>query len=66
VAELAWFVELTAATELDLAQHNAEFRIAYGRALLDLFSRCRELLGPAAWQDCTKALGGEAEEKPAG
>lgn len=55
-ARLRWFVELTAANELDLVQHNTEFRDAHGQDLLELFSRCRQLLTPAAWQDCTALL----------
>jgi hypothetical protein len=56
-AELAWFAELTAANELDLARHNPEFARRHGPGLLEFFSRTRGLLTAAAWQECRAVLG---------
>ncbi|MEW9530051.1 DUF6817 domain-containing protein [Microbispora sp. NPDC049125] len=60
-AELAWFAELTAANELDLADHDADFAAAYGPDLLNLFTRARPLLSTAAWTDCQTILMGRSE-----
>ncbi|MGN9761745.1 DUF6817 domain-containing protein [Streptomyces sp. SD31] len=46
------FAELTAANELDLADHDPRFREQYGADLFALFSRFRPLLSRSAWQDC--------------
>ncbi|NUT25940.1 MAG: hypothetical protein HOV84_08475 [Streptomyces sp.] len=46
------FAELTAANELDLADHDPAFRERYGPDLLALFTRFRPLLSRAAWTDC--------------
>ncbi|MGD3112623.1 DUF6817 domain-containing protein [Streptomyces sp. YGL11-2] len=64
-ARLRWFVELTVANELDLVVHNTEFREVHGRDLLKLFSRWRDLMAPAAWEDCDQILGPEGMEEPA-
>ncbi|MFJ7076268.1 DUF6817 domain-containing protein [Streptomyces sp. NPDC098781] len=44
--------ELTAANELDLADHDPAFRERYGADLLTLFRRFRPLLSGSAWNDC--------------
>ncbi|MBO3745947.1 hypothetical protein J5X84_07695 [Streptosporangiaceae bacterium NEAU-GS5] len=54
--DLAWFVELTAANELDLADHDPSFAAKYGSDLLALFARTRPLLSAAAWEDCQTIL----------
>ncbi|WP_409470360.1 DUF6817 domain-containing protein [Streptomyces sp. HC307] len=51
------FAELTAANELDLADHDAAFRERWGAELLALFTRIRPLLSEAAWDDCRTVLG---------
>jgi hypothetical protein len=56
-AELAWFVELTAANELDLARHSTAFARRHGKTLLEFFSRTRGLLTAGAWQECRAVLG---------
>ncbi|MFC7647453.1 DUF6817 domain-containing protein [Streptosporangium lutulentum] len=58
-AELAWFAELTAANELDLADHDPDFAAKYGSDLLTLFTRARPLLSTAAWADCQTILAGK-------
>ncbi|MEV6860099.1 DUF6817 domain-containing protein [Streptosporangium subroseum] len=58
-AELAWFAELTAANELDLADHDPGFAAKYGPDLLTLFTRTRPLLSTAAWTDCQTILAGK-------
>jgi hypothetical protein len=50
------FAELTAANELDLADHDPAFRKRWGPDLLDLFARFRPLLSRAAWDDCRRIL----------
>ncbi|MFF1380287.1 DUF6817 domain-containing protein [Streptomyces sp. NPDC058308] len=52
------FAELTAANELDIAHADVDFRARCGADLLDLFTRMRPLLTPAAWQDCENTLRG--------
>jgi len=42
------FVELTFANELDIAAHSPAFAQTYGRSLVELFGRCRELASDAA------------------
>jgi hypothetical protein len=54
---LAWFAELTAANELDLAAHDPAFAAKYGPDLLTLFTRARPLLSTTAWTDCQATLG---------
>lgn len=44
--------ELTAANELDLADHDPAFRERYGAGLLALFQRWRPLLSREAWSEC--------------
>ncbi|MGC9541640.1 DUF6817 domain-containing protein [Streptomyces sp. UG1] len=46
------FAEVTAANELDLADHDPAFRDHYGADLIALFTRFRPLLSQAAWEDC--------------
>ncbi|MGI5377381.1 DUF6817 domain-containing protein [Streptomyces sp. CA-251387] len=46
------FAEITAANELDLADHDPKFREQYGADLFSLFSRFRPLLSEPAWKDC--------------
>ncbi|GIH72258.1 hypothetical protein [Sphaerimonospora thailandensis] len=58
-AEPAWFAELTAANELDLADHDPAFAAKYGPDLLTLFTRARPLLSTAAWADCQTILAGK-------
>ncbi|MBT2419147.1 hypothetical protein J7F01_03285 [Streptomyces sp. ISL-22] len=55
--------ELTAANELDLADHDPAFRERHGADLLALFHRFRPVLSQAAWQDCL-ALGGTGRSGP--
>ncbi|MFE0249442.1 DUF6817 domain-containing protein [Streptomyces sp. NPDC059010] len=50
------FAELTAANELDLADHDPAFRERYGADLFALFTRFRPLLSRAAWTDCLDCL----------
>ncbi|MFE0451077.1 DUF6817 domain-containing protein [Streptomyces sp. NPDC058914] len=50
------FADLTAANELDLAEHDVEFRERWGPNLLALFTRFRPLLSRAAWEDCRRVL----------
>lgn len=50
------FVEITAANELDVVQHNADIAAEHGPALRALFERARRHLSPAAvasWIDVT-------------
>ncbi|MGW1952259.1 DUF6817 domain-containing protein [Streptomyces sp. NPDC001920] len=44
--------ELTAANELDLADHDPAFRRRHGADLLALFRSFRPLLSQLAWKDC--------------
>ncbi|MBC9714699.1 hypothetical protein H9Y04_19255 [Streptomyces sp. TRM66268-LWL] len=53
------FAELTAANELDLALVDEEFRRKHGAGLLELYTRMRPALSPAAWQACVEVLRGE-------
>ncbi|WP_037640996.1 DUF6817 domain-containing protein [Streptomyces bicolor] len=46
------FAELTAANELDLADHDQTFLEQHGTDLFALFSRFRPLLSEPAWKDC--------------
>ena len=46
------FAEITAANELDLADHDPAFRERYGADLFALFTRFRPLLSDPAWNDC--------------
>lgn len=50
------FADLTAANELDLADHDPAFRERWGPDLLALFTRFRPLLSPEAWDDCRRVL----------
>ncbi|WP_425247764.1 DUF6817 domain-containing protein [Streptomyces sp. NEAU-NA10] len=50
------FADLTAANELDLADHDPAFRERWGPDLLALFTRFRPLLSEAAWDDCRRVL----------
>lgn len=50
------FADLTAANELDLADHDPAFRERWGPDLLALFTRFRPLLSQAAWDDCRRVL----------
>ncbi|MFY1676632.1 MULTISPECIES: DUF6817 domain-containing protein [unclassified Streptomyces] len=50
------FAELTAANELDVAGVDEGFRRRWGGELLELFTRLRPLLTPAAWRDCEFVL----------
>ncbi|MET9829007.1 DUF6817 domain-containing protein [Streptomyces sp. NPDC006385] len=56
--------EVTAANELDLADHDPEFRVRYGADLLDLFHRFRPLLSPSAWADCLTLDSGGRSRHP--
>ncbi|CAM5702914.1 DUF6817 domain-containing protein [Streptomyces aurantiogriseus] len=55
-AMLRDFADLTAANELDLADHDPAFRERWGPDLLALFTRFRPLLSGAAWDDCQRVL----------
>ncbi len=50
------FADLTAANELDLADHDPVFRERHGAGLLALFTRMRPLLSGPAWADCVAVL----------
>ncbi|MFI6038765.1 DUF6817 domain-containing protein [Streptomyces sp. NPDC051315] len=50
------FADLTAANELDLAEHDPAFRERCGPDLLALFTRLRPLLSRAAWDECRRVL----------
>jgi len=50
------FLELTAANELDVVQHNPAIASQHGAALLHLFTCARRRLSDAAWLSCTKLL----------
>ena len=50
------FLELTAANELDVVQHNPAIASQHGAALLRLFTCARRRLSDAAWLSCTKLL----------
>ncbi|SDK44074.1 DUF6817 domain-containing protein [Streptomyces indicus] len=52
--------ELTAANELDIALADEEFRLRHGADLLELFTRMRPALSPAAWRETAKVLGDTA------
>jgi catechol 2,3-dioxygenase-like lactoylglutathione lyase family enzyme len=54
--ELRAFMELTAANELDVFAHNAEYSAHYSRTLFELFTRARERLSRPAWAACQLAL----------
>jgi SAM-dependent methyltransferase len=56
-AELAAFVELTFANELDIARQSADFVTEHGTGLYGLFARCRPLASAAAWAECERVLG---------
>lgn len=58
------FADLTAANELDLADHDPAFRDRYGPDLLALFTRLRPLLSEAAWDDCRWVLAAEEPREP--
>jgi uncharacterized protein DUF6817 len=50
------FAELTAANEVDVALHAPGFLDKYGKPLLGLLGRVRDLLPDAAWDDVEQAL----------
>ncbi|AYF78494.1 hypothetical protein D7D52_36965 [Nocardia yunnanensis] len=54
--EFRAFLELTVANELDVLAHNSELADRYGPPLLDLFTRVRPHLSPAAWSACESQL----------
>ncbi|MET9959981.1 DUF6817 domain-containing protein [Streptomyces sp. NPDC006326] len=58
------FAELSAANELDLAHIDPVFRATWGRDLLALFTRCRDLLSPHARLDCRTVLAAPAPSAP--
>jgi Domain of unknown function (DUF6817) len=53
---LRGFMEMTAANELDVLARQPVMLAQYGPSLLKLFSRCRELLSPPAWDACERLL----------
>lgn len=55
-ARLRGFMEITAANELDVLARQPVMLAQYGPSLLALFSRCRELLSPPAWDACERLL----------
>jgi len=59
--QLRAFLEITAANELDVLARQPVMLAQYAPSLLAMFSRCRELLSPAAWTD-TEALLSPAPE----
>lgn len=50
------FLVLTAANELDVVAHNAEFAARSGPALLELFTRARHQLPDVVWAACQLVL----------
>lgn len=56
-ADLRALVEITAANELDLVEHNEELAARYGPDLYRLFTRCRDLLSVPARDACARLLG---------
>ena len=56
-ADLRAFLELTAANELDVLAHNEDLAARYGKSLLALFTRGRDLLSAAAFDACQRQLG---------
>ncbi|WP_107060109.1 VOC family protein [Streptomyces sp. NRRL F-5123] len=56
-ADLRALMEITAANELDLVEHNADLAARYGPDLADLFTRSRGLLSAPAQEACTRLLG---------
>jgi catechol 2,3-dioxygenase-like lactoylglutathione lyase family enzyme/ubiquinone/menaquinone biosynthesis C-methylase UbiE len=54
--DLRALVEITAANELDVVRHNPAMAAEHGAGLLELFTRVRERLSPAAWRDCLAVL----------
>lgn len=59
-ADLRALMEITAANELDLVQHNPELAARYGPALARLFTRANALLSAPARESCTALLGHHA------
>lgn len=59
-AQVRAFVEISAANELDVVPHSENFEPHYGSALLELFTRARHWLSPAAWAACQLTLGPSA------
>ncbi|CAM3856105.1 DUF6817 domain-containing protein [Parendozoicomonas haliclonae] len=55
-AELESFCELTAANELELATSSDDFKLKYGKDLLDLFQRMHSYLSPQAQKAYTSTL----------
>jgi hypothetical protein len=54
--QLRGFLEITAANELDVVRHNPAMAAEHGADLLQLFTRVRDRLSPAAWHDCLAVL----------
>src|SRR5882757_3487609 len=55
-ADARTFMEITAANELDVLSHNAEYATRYGPPLIALFTRARERLSRPAWAACQLTL----------
>jgi catechol 2,3-dioxygenase-like lactoylglutathione lyase family enzyme len=56
-ADLRALMEITAANELDLVEHNPDLAARYGPDLADLLTRSRGLLSAPAQAACTRLLG---------
>ncbi|MFI0942606.1 VOC family protein [Streptomyces sp. NPDC021020] len=65
-ADLRALMEITAANELDLVEHNADLATRYGPGLADLFTRSRGLLSAPAQAACTRLLGAYAPRPVSG
>ncbi|MFI1098438.1 VOC family protein [Streptomyces sp. NPDC020917] len=63
-ADLSALMEITAANELDLVEHNQDLADAHGPDLWRLFARSRAWLSAPAQDACTRLLGPYAEAAP--
>jgi hypothetical protein len=64
-AALHAFLEITAANELDVVEHNTELADRIGPWLHGFLTHCRGMLSPAAWADCATRLAPFAPPSPA-
>ncbi|WP_194919473.1 DUF6817 domain-containing protein [Catenulispora rubra] len=58
--DLRAFLEITAANELDVFEHNADLAARYGSAMYRLLEPVSSLLSAAAWDAVRRELGGGA------
>ena len=58
--DLGAFLEITAANELDVFEHNADLATRYGPAMYRLLEPVSTLLSAAAWDAVRRELGGSA------